>query len=135
MDVKDEKKKKPNEISLTGLLATLPTLQTTLQNTPNITILAPSNAAFNSFLASPGNSATAGDPTQATALLQYHVLNGLFPASAFRSDKQFLPSLLTDQRWSNVSGGQVVEGVLEKGKVVLFGGLKEGSTVQTAVCQ
>jgi hypothetical protein len=46
---------------------------------------------------------------------------------------QFLPTLLTEERFTNVTGGQVLEGVVNNKKVEIFTGLKEKSTVQTAV--
>jgi len=40
---------------------------------------------------------------------------------------------MTDARFTNVTGGQVVEGIVIDKKVEIFSGLKEKSTVQTAV--
>lgn len=68
------------------------------------------------------------------AILEYHVLNGTFPASNFTGTNQFIPTLLTNSTMTNVTGGQVVEGVLNGKSVELFSGLKEKSTVATAVC-
>jgi uncharacterized surface protein with fasciclin (FAS1) repeats len=67
-----------------------------------------------------------------TALLQYHVLNGSVPSSAFTTTAQFIPTLLTNTSFSNVTGGQVVMGVLSRKSVEVFSGLKEKSTVTTA---
>ncbi|KAN0112317.1 Fasciclin domain containing protein [Hyaloscypha variabilis] len=67
-----------------------------------------------------------------TALLQYHVLNGSVPASAFTTTAQFIPTLLTNTSFANVTGGQVVMGILSGKTVEVFSGLKEKSTVTTA---
>jgi transforming growth factor-beta-induced protein len=67
-----------------------------------------------------------------TALLQYHVLNGSVPASAFTTSAQFIPTLLTNTSFSNVTGGQVVMGMLSGKTVEVFSGLKEKSTVTTS---
>jgi uncharacterized surface protein with fasciclin (FAS1) repeats len=67
-----------------------------------------------------------------TALLQYHVLNGSVPSSALTTTAQFIPTLLTNTSFSNVTGGQVVMGVLSGKSVEVFSGLKEKSTVTTA---
>lgn len=98
-----------------------------------VTLLAPSNAAFDKFLATKDGTAAAADPAAVAALLSYHALNGTVPGSAFTASPQFLNSLLTDAKYTNVTGGQVVEGVLVDKKVEIFTGLKEKSTVQTAV--
>lgn len=85
------------------------------------------------FLASPAGAAAATMPDAVTALLTYHVLNGVFPSSAFTSTPAFAPTLLTNASYTNVTGGQRVEGVLTGGKVVLYSGLRSNSTVVTAV--
>jgi transforming growth factor-beta-induced protein len=119
--------------TLNSLLAAQPALVSTISGiTSGITILAPSNAAFNNFLSIPGNKDAAADPGTVAAILEYHVLNGTFPSSFFTTMNQFIPSLLTNESFTNVTGGQVVNGVLQDGKVVLRSGLKEASTVQTA---
>jgi transforming growth factor-beta-induced protein len=117
-----------------ALLAAQPALVKILSTAQNITLVAPSNAAFDKFLATPNGKAVAADSTAVAALLSYHVFGATVPASGFTSTAQFLPSLLTDPKYTNVTGGQVVEGIVIDKKVELFSGLKEKSTVQTAVC-
>ena len=116
-----------------GLLAQNPTLLKTLAGATNITLLAPSNAAFNKFLSTPGGQMVAADISLTQGLLQYHVLGSTVPGSGFTGTSQFLKTLLTDNRFTNVTGGQVVEGVARNGKVLILSGLKEVSIVQTAV--
>lgn len=123
--------------SLSGLLALpgLAQLVESLSSAQNITILAPSNEAF----ASVGN-ATLGALTSneglVTALLQYHVLNGSILSSAITNTSQFVPTLLTNELFTNVTGGQVVEAVASGGNVTFFSGLLSNSSVVQAVsCQ
>lgn len=81
-------------------------------------------------------------------VLQYHVLDGVFPAKAFTTTQQFIPTMLmgsssntTVKRSMNatmpltsVTGGQVVGAMVVGSKVMIMSGLKAMSTVQTAVC-
>ena len=73
------------------------------------------------------------DSATVQGILEYHVLNGTFPASMFTATNQFIPTLLTSSTMTNVTGGQVVDGVLNGKSVELFSGLKEKATVATAV--
>jgi hypothetical protein len=66
--------------------------------------------------------------------LQYHVLNGSILSSAITNQSQFVPTLLTNQLFTNVTGGQVVEAVASGGNVTFFSGLLANSTVTQAVC-
>ncbi|PMD42825.1 Fasciclin-domain-containing protein, partial [Hyaloscypha variabilis F] len=118
--------------ALSSLLGTNPTLVSALSNATNITILAPNNDAISTFLNSSTGKAAATNPGLVTALLTYHVLNGSYPASAFTSTPQFLPTLLTNATYANVTGGQVVEGLLNGSSVEIFSGLLAKSTVVTA---
>lgn len=120
--------------SLSGVLG-LPGLGQLVQalgSAQNITILAPSNEAF----ASVGNetlAALTANEGLLTALLQYHVLNGSVLSSAITNQSQFVPTLLTNELFTNVTGGQVVEAVANDGNVTFFSGLLANSTVTQAV--
>ncbi|KAH8748595.1 FAS1 domain-containing protein [Hyaloscypha finlandica] len=118
--------------ALTGLLATNPSLVSALGSASNITILAPNNEALATFLNSSTGGAAATNPGLVTALLTYHVLNGSYPASAFTNTSQFLPTLLTNTTYANVTGGQRVEARLNGSSVEIFSGLLAKSTVVTA---
>jgi uncharacterized surface protein with fasciclin (FAS1) repeats len=104
-----------------------------LGSASNITILAPNNEALATFLNSSTGEAAATNPALVTALLTYHVLNGSYPASAFTNTSQFLPTLLTNTTYANVTGGQRVEARLNGSNVEVFSGLLAKSTVVTAV--
>ncbi|KAJ4366005.1 hypothetical protein N0V95_000383 [Ascochyta clinopodiicola] len=119
--------------SLSGVLALpgLAQLVQSLNSAQNVTILAPSNEAF----ARVGN-ATIGALTSneglLTALLQYHVLNGTILSSAITNQSQFVPTLLTNPLFTNVTGGQVVEAVASGGNVTFFSGALSNSSVTQA---
>jgi uncharacterized surface protein with fasciclin (FAS1) repeats len=119
--------------TLIGLLGTQPVLVSALGSASNITILAPNNAALAKFLNSSTGMAAATMPDVVTALLTYHVLNGTYPASAFKPTPQFLPSLLTNMSYTNVTGGQRVEGYTNGSSVVLVSGGLATSMVTVAV--
>jgi uncharacterized surface protein with fasciclin (FAS1) repeats len=118
--------------TLIGLLGSQPALVSTLGTLSNITILAPNNAALAKFLNSSA-AAAASMPDALTALLTYHVLNGAYPAAAFTSTPQFLPSLLTNTSYTNVTGGQRVEGYTNGTNVDIVSGRLATSMVVTAV--
>jgi len=103
----------------------------TLGGAQNITILAPSNSAFEKINAETLESLTSNEGMLA-ALLQYHVLNGSYLASAIPDDGVFVPSLLTDEMYTNVTGGQVVKAESEDDSVVFYSGLMNNATVTTA---
>ncbi|CAA9966302.1 hypothetical protein CFE70_010172 [Pyrenophora teres f. teres 0-1] len=104
---------------------------TTLRSLNNITLLAPSNAAFakvdNATL-----SALTANPGLLAALLTYHVLNGTVFSTAITDDSVFAPTLLTNTSYANVTGGQRVEVEKEDNKVVIYSGTGANSTVTTA---
>ncbi|KAJ8114192.1 hypothetical protein OPT61_g3872 [Boeremia exigua] len=119
--------------SLSGLLGLqgLGELVQGLSSAQNITILAPSNEAF----ANVGNEtlqALTANPGLVTALLQYHVLNGTIRSSAITNQSEFVPTLLTNPLFTNVTGGQVVEAVTTGDNVTFFSGLLSNSTVTQA---
>ncbi|KAK0114706.1 hypothetical protein ONS95_014191 [Cadophora gregata] len=118
--------------SLTSLISANPSLLEALGSAQNITILAPSNDALAGFLNSTAGAAAATDPGAVAALLTYHVLNGTYPASAFTNTSQFIPSLLTNSSFTNVTGGQVVEARLRGETVSIFSGLLSASNVSVA---
>lgn len=116
---------------LTALVAADPALLAALGAATNITILAPNNNALSALTNSSAGQAFAARPGAIGALLTYHVLNGTY-YSAGLPEKAFVPSLLTNSSWTNVTGGQVVE-VLKSGSgVSLSTGLLHTSNVVKA---
>lgn len=123
----------PEVTSLAGAVASLPDLANFLLNATDITILAPTNDAFAKFLKTPGVSLSPNNTDLIEALLAYHVLQQTLPSSEFSETPAFVPTLL-DTPYTNVTGGQVVEGALNGSDVVITSGLKATSKVVKAVC-
>ncbi|KAI4157481.1 MAG: hypothetical protein L6R39_000666 [Caloplaca ligustica] len=123
----------PSLSSLSAAVVGVPGLAGVLGSATNITILAPSNDAFAKFMESPAAAALAANDTAAIqALLTYHVLNGTYPASAVTQTPAFIPTLLNNSAYANVTGCQVVEAVRQGDNVVFYSGLLSNSSVETA---
>ena len=118
---------------LQALLALNPQLLQTLSGASNITILAPSNQAF-SKIDNATLSGLAANQGLVTAVLQYHVLNGTYLSSAITNASTFVPTLLTNPLFTNVTGGQVVKAIKQNGNVTFYSGLLSNSSVSRAVC-
>jgi uncharacterized surface protein with fasciclin (FAS1) repeats len=103
-----------------------------LSGLSNITILAPSNDAFGQ-IDNETLSGLAANEGLLTALLQYHVLNGTYLSSAISNSSVFVPTALTNNLFTNVTGGQVVKAMSMDGNVTIYSGLLSNSTVTTAV--
>ncbi|KAJ2897586.1 hypothetical protein MKZ38_004540 [Zalerion maritima] len=93
--------------ALAGVLEQLPDVASQLGSADNITILAPSNSALGDI------SADADVPS----VLSYHVLKGNYESSSFTAEKTFVHTMLEQ----NVTGGQVVEVVVENDEVMVNG--------------
>lgn len=79
-----------------------------------ITVLAPSNEAFKRIpyvdVLAP---AWANNDTAAiTAITQYHVIPGTWTSKNLNGSFEFLPTLLRNQSWTTVTGGQRIGAVL-----------------------
>lgn len=114
-----------NAQSITDLLAATPELSELLNAASqypdlvdalgaatDITIFAPVNSAFADL---PANL----DADFVRAVLTYHVAVGRFAASSFTYEEQFLPTLLQDPAFSNVTGGQVLKVEADDGSVYI----------------
>ncbi|KAI1331999.1 FAS1 domain-containing protein [Xylariaceae sp. FL0255] len=100
-----------------------------LSNAQNITILAPNNDAISYALNNTGLGQISNDSI--SALLQYHVLNGTYYASNITNTSMFIPTYLTNQTFSNVTGGQVVEAIQNNGNVSFYSALKQNVSIVT----
>ncbi|KAH6874435.1 FAS1 domain-containing protein [Thelonectria olida] len=119
--------------ALNGLLQSQSDLLDQLSDLSNITILAPSNEALGRFLNTTNITEVAvQDPNIVSAILSYHVLNGTYYASNFTDTPAFIPSLLNNQTYENVTGGQVVEGVAVDDGVSFYSALRAESNVTEA---
>jgi len=122
----------PNLSQLGTLIGSIPNLGQTLSGARNITILAPSNAALATFLNSTTGQRLATSAGATSALLLYHILNGTYYGSQISNTPAFVPTYLNNATYSNVTGGQRVEAVVNSGNVTFFSGLLANSTVTQA---
>jgi uncharacterized surface protein with fasciclin (FAS1) repeats len=82
------------------------TLTSLLSSANDITLLAPSNDAFQTWLE---NQSPQLSNDQIEAVLIYHVIYGVFPTVSLSTEPQFASSFLTDTQYANVTSGQRVE--------------------------
>jgi len=117
---------------LNSLLASRPDLLQSLNSTQNITVLAPNNNALNTFLNNSALVAQSSDPNIIDAILNYHVLQGVSYLSMFTNMTMFIPTLLNNQTYSNVTGGQRVESTSDSnGNITFISGMLSNSTLVT----
>lgn len=115
--------------NLTTFVSLIPNLLTSLSSAKNITLLAPSNDAFAKFMN--GSAVNLNDTAAIQALLSYHVLNGTHSASSFTNMSTFIPTMLTQPAFANVTGGQRVEAVMIGNGTYFYSGLGQNSSVTT----
>lgn len=102
----------------------------------DITILVPNDDAFSKIENSQIGDAFKNNQTDAIrAILQYHVIPGIHRSNSYNGSFQFNPTWLKNPTYSNVTGGQVVGGVLQSGDLNVFtSGYGSRSTVVQPVC-
>ena len=85
-------------------------------------ILAPNNDAFNKIPYTELNAAFKNnDQNIITNVLEYHILSGSRPVvQLVPGEPEFIPTLLTNPAFSNITGGARVENVKQAGDVVVF---------------
>lgn len=121
-----------NLSALVTLLQASPDIANALGGASNITLLAPSNDAIGA-LNSSGILSSGGQEGLIQALLNYHVLVGVFNSSSITETPAFPATLLNDTAYANVTGGQVVEVRAEDGGVEAISGFKNNVNVTEAV--
>lgn len=122
-----------NELStLRTLLEEYPQVARALGTARDITILAPSNSAFQGFFSTSTNQSIAADPGLVPAVLSYHFLAGSIPSREITTTPAFPRTLLTNSTYTNVTQGQVVKAENQNGGVVFTSGLSAKSRVTTA---
>lgn len=104
-----------------------------LESQTGLTVLAPTNEAFSEWAASALGKSIVTSYDAVEALLSYHVLGAKVQASAFTLTPAFVPTLLNSPAYTNVTGGQVVEGKLNGTTIKITSGLLESSTVVKGV--
>ncbi|KAK5332342.1 hypothetical protein LTR98_011525 [Exophiala xenobiotica] len=94
-------------------------------------VLAPSNDAISDYLRLSG---LPQNDTNAIfeAWVTYHVLHGPHSKNQLQAAKQFIPTLLTDADYTNVTGGQLVETQSAGEQVYLLSGNKSRSNIVQA---
>ena len=123
----------PELSNLNSTLALFSDLIANLAETPNLTLLAPSNDAFAKIQSNPEAAAAFNNTDLIQAVLQYHVLVGTYFAANVTETPAFIPTLLTNETYTLVTGGQVVQAVALNDSVTFFSGLLTNSTVTQAV--
>ncbi|KAL9114340.1 MAG: hypothetical protein Q9227_001762 [Pyrenula ochraceoflavens] len=119
--------------NLTYYLDLFPSFLDTLNSTDNITILAPSNEAFQNTLKDQNSQfADARVVGYVDTVLSYHIVNGTWASSSISSTPQFLSTWLTDHDWTIVTGGQVVEAVTVNDQPQFISGFGKAATVKTS---
>ncbi|PVH89044.1 fasciclin domain-containing protein [Cadophora sp. DSE1049] len=105
-----------------SLIKKYPDILLKLPSQSGVTILAPNNDAFDKIPYTQLNSAFENnDQDTIVNVLSYHILQGQkMAAQLIPGTPVFLPTLLNDAKWSNVTGGQYVENVKQAGDVVVF---------------
>lgn len=123
----------PQLSNLTTYLQLYPAVVSQLSTAQNVTLLAPSNAAFAKLM----NSSAAGalnDTQLIESTFLYHVLNGTFFASAVKETPQFIPTYLGPQTNETLLKPAAVVECLKVGNdVKIFSGILTESTVTSAV--
>lgn len=131
----------PDLSTLGDALSIVPDLAETVSGLKGITILAPTNSAFEALLAQDSsedsNAIRNRNAEGVAAILSYHVLNGTFVSSDFTNVPTFVNSLLKPSvkvmghARTNVTGGQNVGLVLDgKDAQILSGELQSCKVVQ-----
>ena len=121
-----------NLSALVTLLQASPDIANALGGASNITLLAPSNEAIGA-LNSSGILSCGSQEGLIQALLNYHVLVGVFNSSNITDTPAFPATLLNDTAFANVTGGQVFEVRVEDDEVLAITGFKNNVTVTEAV--
>ena len=125
----------PQLSNLTVYLQLYPDIVKQLEQAQNVTLLAPSNAAFAKLAnSSVGQAFAANDTSLIEAAFLYHVLNGTYYASAVTSTPQFIPTYLgPSTNYTVLEPAAVVEFLKVGDDVKIFSGVLTESTVTSAV--
>ncbi|KAI3398581.1 hypothetical protein diail_8928 [Diaporthe ilicicola] len=115
--------------TLNSILATMPQFTQALTTASNITVLAPSNDAFNQAMKA--MPMLTSNMAMVTALLQYHVMPGVRMSTAFTETPQFVSTLM-GMPFAMVTGNQKVELVKMNNMAMIFSGFKQMSSVTKA---
>lgn len=112
-----------------AILAGMPQFTQALEMQKNVTILAPSNDAFD--MALKAMPTLTNDMNMVTALLQYHIIVGTMMSTAFTDTPQFVSTFMGTP-FAMVNGNQKVELVKMNNMAMIFSGFKQMSNVTKA---
>ena len=100
-----------------------------------VTLLAPSNAAFAKIPYQSLHTAFENNRSDIIrSVLEYHVIPGIHRADSYNGSFTFTPTWMSNNNYTNVTGGQVVGGVQQAGNVNVFtSGFGSRSTLAEAV--
>ncbi|KAH6689517.1 FAS1 domain-containing protein [Plectosphaerella plurivora] len=116
-----------------SLIRDYPDILLKLPNYGGVTIVAPSDKAFENIAGTPLNEIW--DPKNASIavpILEYHILQGTISTGALVSGPSvFKRTLLTSKQWTNVTAGQNVVVNKQPGEVIIFSSAQGARTTQT----
>lgn len=92
-------------------------------------VIAPNDDAFATFFATPSTAGNYSSPDALYALIQYHILNGTHASYSVTSTPTFIPTLLTNSSYTNVTTGQVVEAVTNQSAVTFRSAVHQISNI------
>ncbi|ETI25440.1 hypothetical protein G647_02213 [Cladophialophora carrionii CBS 160.54] len=99
-------------------------------NRGTFSVLIPNDQALAAFANE--NPDLSNDTDALRALLEYHIANGTHPSATFGLQPLFVPTLLTNPDYTNVTGGQVVEITSLDNRSAVVSGVKAVSHVVEA---
>ena len=110
-------------------------LYANLSYSRDVTLLLPNDGAFEKIPYSTLGTAFMNNESDIVrSVLEYHVLSGRHPASSFNSSFQFGTTWLSNNSYTNVTGGQKVGVVEQAGDVtVVTSGVGSRSTIMEKV--
>ncbi|KAH6674435.1 FAS1 domain-containing protein [Halenospora varia] len=87
-----------------------------------ITVLAPSNAAFakTTYYSVIGPAFSNKDVQAIRNIMTYHVVTGNHPSTALLPTFQYFPTWLSNSSWTNVTNGQRVGAVMQRGTEMIW---------------
>ncbi|KAK5048651.1 hypothetical protein LTR84_005742 [Exophiala bonariae] len=112
--------------TFTGFLEQLPDVVEIL-NGGIFSVLIPNDDAFSAL-----DKDFPEDDEELLALIQYHIANGTHPSATFGLEPLFVPTLLSNSNYTNVTGGQVVEMAKFNDTPTILTGIKAESRVVEA---
>jgi hypothetical protein len=98
-------------------------------------VLASTDQAFGEFFSNSSASGIYSSDTAGSfdALLSYHILHGVYSELSISNQPQFIPTLLTNTSYTNMTGGQSVQAIAKDGIVTFGSAVNQVSRLLTPV--